>query len=87
MENKNMGALIRSFRKTLSMTQEELAHHLGITVSTVNRWENGHAEPSRMARIGLASLADERGVSLDEPERRSASANGLAGRPFVAALR
>jgi len=64
------------------MTQEELAHHLGITVSTVNRWENGHAQPSRMARIGLASLANERGVSFGESERRSASADGLAGRPL-----
>jgi transcriptional regulator with XRE-family HTH domain len=87
MENGNMGALIRSFRKSLHMTQEELAHNLGITVSTVNRWENGHALPSRMARNGLASLADERGVSLGEPERRPASADGLTGRPLAAALR
>ncbi len=74
MENNNIGVLIRNFRKSLSMTQEELAHHLGITVSTVNRWENGHAQPSRMARTGLASLADERGVRLDEPEQRPAFA-------------
>jgi len=47
------------------MTQEEFAHSLGITVSTVNRWENGHSEPSKLARAGIVGLAEKRGVSLD----------------------
>ncbi len=82
-----MGELIRSFRKCLGMTPEELARDLGITVSTVKRWENGHSLPSRMARKSLALLADNRGMSFGESEQRSASANGLEGRPFAAVLR
>jgi transcriptional regulator with XRE-family HTH domain len=69
------------------MTQEELAHNLGITVSTVNRWENGHALPSRMARKSLALLADNRGMSFDEAEQQVSFADGLAGRPFATVIR
>ncbi len=41
----NAGNLIRTLRQKLSMTQEEFAHEIAVTVSTVNRWENAHAEP------------------------------------------
>ena len=54
---------VRRVRENLGITQEELAHLLGVTVSTVNRWENGHAEPSKLARRAIARL--ERGESAD----------------------
>jgi DNA-binding XRE family transcriptional regulator len=47
---------ISVLRRRLSMTQEEFAHAIGVTVSTVNRWENGHIEPSRLARKAMESL-------------------------------
>ena len=59
------GASIRELRRNLRMTQEEFAHALGITVSTVNRWENGHSEPSKLARASIVGLAEKRGVSID----------------------
>lgn len=43
------GKLIREFRQLLGLTQEEFAASLGVTFSTVNRWENGRSKPSRMA--------------------------------------
>ncbi len=55
---------IRGLRRRLEMTQEEFAHALGITVSTVNRWENGHASPSKLARATIARLAAENQLSL-----------------------
>jgi DNA-binding transcriptional regulator YiaG len=42
------------------MTQEEFAHTLGITVATVNRWENGHAKPSKLARRAIERLVQYR---------------------------
>jgi len=51
---------IRQLRRNLRMTQEEFAHTLGITVATVNRWENGHAKPSKLARRALERLAQAR---------------------------
>jgi len=40
---ENSGNLIRTLRQKLGMTQEEFAHEIAVTVSTVNRWENAHA--------------------------------------------
>ena len=53
---------IRNLRRTLGLTQEEFAHRLGITVATVNRWENGHNRPTRLARTALYDRAPEGGV-------------------------
>ncbi|MFT4569149.1 MAG: putative transcriptional regulator [Hyphomicrobiaceae bacterium] len=47
---------IRGLRRGACMTQEEFAHALGTTVSTVNRWENGHTKPSKLARNSIAML-------------------------------
>jgi putative transcriptional regulator len=49
---------VRSLRLELKMTQEEFAHELGITVGTVNRWENGRFRPSKLARVTLLEFAE-----------------------------
>ena len=67
------GAVISALRQRLSMTQEEFAHAIGVTVSTVNRWENGHIEPSRLARKAMQGLAAQAAISVDlEPATASA---------------
>ena len=56
-ENKQASdSSISALRHRLKMTQEEFAHAIGVTVSTVNRWENGHIEPSRLARKAMEGL-------------------------------
>ena len=57
VENSHRGIAIAALRRRLSMTQEEFAHAIGVTVSTVNRWENGHIVPSRLARKAMEGLA------------------------------
>jgi len=66
----NPGNLIRSLRQKLGMTQEEFAHEIAVTVSTVNRWENAHAEPSKLAWKAIEDLARKRGLT-DEVLRRA----------------
>ena len=61
----NPGNLIRSLRQKLGMTQEEFAHEIAVTVSTVNRWENAHAEPSKLAWKAIQDLARKRGLTDD----------------------
>lgn len=39
------GAKIKSLRRKLQLTQEQLAHRLGVSFATVNRWEKGKSEP------------------------------------------
>jgi len=62
MRDDNAGNLIRGLRQKLNMTQEEFAHEIAVTVSTVNRWENAHAEPSKLAWKAIQDLADKRGL-------------------------
>jgi putative transcriptional regulator len=40
---------IRMLRKQIGYTQEDFAKLLGVSFVTVNRWENGVAQPSRLA--------------------------------------
>ena len=67
--NKQMLDLpIGELRRRLKMTQEEFAHAIGVTVSTVNRWENGHIEPSRLARKAIEGLATQGLAPVDVPQ-------------------
>ncbi len=70
----NAGNLIRTLRQKLGMTQEEFAHEIAVTVSTVNRWENAHAEPSKLAWKAIEDLARKRGFT-DDVLRRSGLAS------------
>lgn len=60
--------LIRSLRQKFGMTQEEFAHEIAVTVSTVNRWENAHAEPSKLAWKAIQELARKRGLAELAPQ-------------------
>lgn len=40
---------IKSVRKKLKMSQTEMAEALNVSYTTINRWENGKVEPSKLA--------------------------------------
>jgi len=61
---------VRALRMRLGLTQEEFAHAIAVTVSTVNRWENGHARPSKLAWRAIETLARKRGTSISERRGR-----------------
>lgn len=65
VRNSQHGPAIAALRRRLNMTQEEFAHAIGVTVSTVNRWENGHIEPSRLARKAMQELAAQAAIPID----------------------
>jgi len=73
---QTLGGSIIALRQRLNMTQEEFAHAIGVTVSTVNRWENGHVEPSRLARKAMEGLA---GQTLGAPEFGPIGGSGVDG--------
>lgn len=50
---------IRAIRERLGLTQNELAAKLNVSFSTVNRWENGHTRPNRIALFTLQRLIEE----------------------------
>ena len=65
------GRMIRAWRHRSGLTQEALAQALGVTFSTVSRWENGRVRPSSLALKALLQVAAERGTPLVD-ERESA---------------
>lgn len=42
--------LVKEVRRRLDISQQELATALGINFTTINRWENGHVQPSKMGQ-------------------------------------
>ena len=44
---------IREERLAFGLSQEQLAQSIGVSFTTVNRWENGKAVPSKLASIQL----------------------------------
>jgi ribosome-binding protein aMBF1 (putative translation factor) len=47
---ENFAQTVRKVRLTLDLSQEELAHALGVSFATVNRWENSKTRPSKLAQ-------------------------------------
>ncbi len=52
---------IKAIRDELGFTQEDLARQLGLTLSTVSKWEQGVSSPSRLAREKLDKLLKKGG--------------------------
>jgi putative transcriptional regulator len=46
---ENFPETVKEVRRQLALSQEELAHALGVSFATVNRWENGKTVPSKLA--------------------------------------
>lgn len=61
-------AIVRSIRRRLGLTQEELARKLGVTFSTVNGWENAKHQPIPSLRQRIVAMA---GISTGARPRSS----------------
>ena len=63
-------ARIRSLRKRLNLTQNELAEHLGVSYVSISRWENNQNQPSALAWDRFCELEAERSTTSDgTPEK------------------
>ena len=59
---------VKVARKKLNLSQEKLAAKLGVSFSTVNRWEKGHSYPSYKAQSRFESLCKENGIVFSNEE-------------------
>ena len=50
---------IKTLRHKYDLTQEELAHKIGVAWVTVSRWENGKTQPRKIARLAVERLKKE----------------------------
>lgn len=71
-EERDYAALVKILRQRLGLTQEQFAHHLGVTFASVNRWENGQVKPSPLARQKLEAL-DRQTIPARIAKRRNSS--------------
>lgn len=53
---------VKEIRSMLNMSQEQLARELQVSFATVNRWENGKNNPSRMAKKALYEFCKTKGL-------------------------
>ncbi len=60
-----MKDLLIYIRKHAGLTQSQFAEELGLTFATINRWENGHAEPNRLAQRGLYDFCRANSIPVD----------------------
>jgi transcriptional regulator with XRE-family HTH domain len=54
-----MQDIIKKIRISVGLSQQEFADALGVTFATINRWENGHAAPNKLAQTKLYEYCKE----------------------------
>ena len=59
-----MQNLMKGIRTWLGMSQMDFAEMLHVRFATVNRWENGHAIPNKLAQTMLYELCKEKNVPV-----------------------
>ncbi|MBG1261580.1 helix-turn-helix domain-containing protein [Nostoc commune] len=57
----DVGQIIRDLRLLTGLTQEQFAATLGVTYTTINRWENGHSKPSPLAMRKIEEMLEKMG--------------------------
>lgn len=65
-------------RRTLNLTQEQMAHLLGVSFASVNRWEGGHSMPTGPTRDLYLAIEGALGVG-HSPEAIRQAANNERG--------
>ncbi|MDZ8134877.1 MAG: helix-turn-helix transcriptional regulator [Nostoc sp. DedQUE04] len=61
IKQPEVGKLIHELRGIIGLTQEQFAASLGITYSTVNRWEKEYTKPSSLAMQKIEGMLKEMG--------------------------
>ena len=57
---------VKNVRIELKLSQEDLAHKLGVSFATINRWENGSYNPSRLAKKAFDDFCKENNVAEED---------------------
>jgi len=47
---------IKRLRETLDLTQRRFAYKVGVSLTTISRWEQGHCKPCTLARARLREI-------------------------------
>ena len=61
----NFSEKVKYAREKLKLSQEEFAHELGVSFATINRWENGSYNPSRLAKKAFEEFCLNRDITFE----------------------
>ena len=56
IESETFSERVKKVRSQLNLSQEDLAHAIGVSFATVNRWENSKTQPSKLARVSFQNF-------------------------------
>ena len=59
-----MQELLKKIRESVNYSQIEMADELGVSFATINRWENGHTIPNRLAQEKIYDFCVKHSVPL-----------------------
>ena len=57
---------ILELRSKLNISQHELATLLGVSFQSVNRWENGHFEPTKIVKVKVDKMLKENEIKMEK---------------------
>lgn len=55
-----------SVRKSLKLSQKQLAAAINVSYSTINRWENGHVVPSNLAVRSFYDFCENNFINIPD---------------------
>ena len=58
----NYSLLIKELRFKLGLTQKEMSEFLGVSFATLNRWENGHFNPTFKYKVKIMKICRDFGI-------------------------
>lgn len=62
----NYAKAIIDIRVKLDLSQMVLADMLGVSFSSVNRWENGKYDPTKLVKKKIENICKENGIEMEE---------------------
>ena len=57
--------LIKELREKMILSQAELAELLGVSFASVNRWEQGHHEPTIKSKRKIVALCKKHNIKIE----------------------
>lgn len=61
----NWSKIIKDLRNKMLLSQTELANLIGVSFASINRWENGHNEPTMKIKRKIKELCDREKINID----------------------
>lgn len=67
--NIDYPATLIKIRAVLNLSQMSLANMLGVAFTSVNRWENGHHEPTKIVKEKIRLICKDNNIDMEERNR------------------